>query len=204
MFVFRWPPVLALILLSSCGPAAREGVVAGFEMPDPNGFTASELNPSKAFGITLVETQSGVIDDTIAFVAGREEGAGLRAFAGVLPDQAIQPPVSGNAAFSGDYSVAFIDEIEITDNFVTGRNTLMNGTITLNADLSDQTLDGSDGVLSVTSRFDSAGAITGTVNVLGVSGELRGEVGDVRAFGAFHGADDTHLYSGGFVTSRDP
>ena len=194
MFVIKWPVVGAVFFAASCGPAAQNGVKGVYQTPATTG----------EFDVTLVETQSAVIDGTVSFIAGREEDAGLRAFSGVIPNQPDQPDLIGNATFTGDYAVAFIDEISITDDFVTGRNTLMTGTITLNADLPQQTLSGTNGALTISSRIMNGRDLVGSVNMLGVPGELRGEIGDSRAFGAFHGADETHLFSGGFVTHRTP
>ncbi len=190
----RWPVLTTVFIASSCGPAAQKGASGGFETPAPNG----------QFPVTLVETQSTVLDDTVSLIAGREEGVGLRAYAGIIPDQPVQSDLTGNATFTGPYAVAFIEDIAITDNFVRGRNSLLRGTITLDADLSTLSFSGTDQVLTVDAQIRDDNVLDGQVTVLGVAGTLQGEIGEDRAFGAFHGADETHLMSGGFVSYPAP
>lgn len=163
-------------------------------MPDADG----------RFAASLTETQSAVVADTIGLVAGRQEDVGLIAIAGIIPGQPAQDPLTGAALFEGPYTVAFIEDIDLTENFITGRNSLIQGNVTLRADLSDNTLSGTDEILTVSGRFDHDSQLTGTVSVLNVPGTLQGAIGSERAYAAFHGGDETHVMSGGFVTERRP
>ena len=194
MILARCLSLLAIFVLVCCGPAAQEGTHGGFTTPAPDG---------KIDG-NLVETQSAIIGNTISVAAGRQEGTGLHAYAGIIPGQPVQVPLSGEAIFRGPYVTAFIEDITIEDNFVQGRNSKLEGTITLMTNLSELTLFGTDGVLTVRARISNNDTISGEVEVLGVPGVLSGEVGEDRAFGMFHGSDLTHVMSGGFVASRQP
>ena len=194
MFLVRWLFVTSTVVLVSCGPSSKQGVQGAFRTPLPGGGIET----------SLVETQSATIDGTISLVAGRQEGAGLRAYAGIIPGQPMQQPLAGEATFEGPYAVAFIENIVIEDNFVRGRNSILDGTITLSTDLSEMTLFGTDEALTVRARIIENTQIVGEVEILGVPGVLEGEIGEDRTFGAFHGGDLTHLISGGFVATRQP
>ena len=178
----------------SCSATSPESTISAFRTPDPNGRIQT----------TLVETQSAIIANTISIVSGRQENEGLRAYAGIIPNQRPQDTLTGSATFRGPYAVAFLENITVEDNFVTGRNSIIEGTITLEADLSDRSLSGTDGIFSVQASIQNDTQINGEVTVLGVPGTLEGEIGADRAFGAFHGGDLTHLMSGGFVAERSP
>jgi hypothetical protein len=194
MYFLRWPSIGSIWFLMSCGATTPGSTNGAFISPDLSGQISHDL----------VETQSASIDETVSIVSGRREDEGLRAYAGIIPNQPVQEPLLGNATFSGPYAVAFIEDILIEDGFVTGRNSILEGTITLQADLSDMTLSGSDGLFSVQAQILNNAQINGDVQVFGVPGSLEGEIGEDRAFGAFHGSDPTHLMSGGFVTNRVP
>ena len=194
MNVLKWPGLWAAGLLISCSPMSPGSTNGAFRSPDPDGRIPH----------TLVETQSAVIDDTISIVAGRREGDGLRAYAGIIPDQPAQDPIVGSATFRGPYAVAFIEDITTENDFVTGRNSILEGTITLQANLTEMTLTGTDGIFTVQARIQDNTQISGEVDVLGVPGTLAGEIGEDRTFGAFYGGDLTHLMSGGFVAARVP
>jgi hypothetical protein len=194
MFSTSWPIAVVASFLMSCGPATQVGTQGSFRTPTPDG----SLNTN------LIETQSDIIENTISLVAGRQEGAGLRAYAGIRPNQPIQAPLLGEATFRGPYSVAFIEDIAITNNFVRGRNSLLEGTITLRTDLSQMTVFGTDDILTIRAHIQDGNRIEGEIEVLDVPGILQGEIGNDRVFGAFHGGDPTHLLSGGFVANRQP
>lgn len=194
MYFLKWPSIWSTWFLISCGATTPGSTSGAFISPSLNGQISHDL----------VETHSAIIDDTVSIVSGRHEGEGLRAYAGIIPNQPVQEPLLGNATFSGPYAVAFIEDILVEDDFVTGRNSILEGTITLQADFSDMTLSGSDGLFSVQAQILNNAQINGDVEVLGVTGLLEGEIGVDRAFGAFHGSDQTHLMSGGFVTNRSP
>ncbi len=197
----RWPLLLATIFLASCSKSptqlsvAQIGVEGEFKTPAADGH----------FEHNLIETQSDVIDDTVSFLTGHEVGVGVSAFAGILPNQPAQAPLSAQATFTGNYRAAIIRDISIIDNELHGKNALTDeGTITLDADLSEMTLIGSDGFLSVDAQIVENTRLEGDVEINGVPGTLIGEIGDDRAFGAFQGGDETNLMSGGFVTTRNP
>jgi hypothetical protein len=194
MILAKCISLLASGFLMCCGPVAQEGTHGGFITPARDGTIDGNL----------VETQSAVIANTVSLVAGRHEGSGLRAYAGIVPDQPVQAPLLGEGTFRGPYVIAFIDRIVVEDNFVSGLSTKREGTITLTTNLTEMTLFGTDEVLTVRAHVSDNQTLSGEVEFEGVPGVLQGEIGEDRAFGVFHGGDLTHLMSGGFVTSRQP
>lgn len=181
-------------LLAACSTTEQDAIRGAFVTPTQDG----------TFNANLVEVQTAVIDNTVSFTAGRQEGVGLRAYAGIVPDQPTQTSLVGDATFRGPYSIANISDIKINDNFVTGRNAIINGEITLTTDLSTMTLTGTDKVLTVRGRIADDQRLTGEIEAFGVTGTLQGEIGTDRAFAAFHGQNATNLIAGGFVTTVQP
>ena len=190
----KWLSLMTASVLASCGATTADSTSGAFRTPDQNGRIPN----------SLIETQSAVIGDTIAIVAGRHPDLGLRAYAGIIPDQPPQPPLVGHARFEGPYTVAFIENIIVENEFVTGRNSLITGTITLETDFAAKTLTGSDEILTVRGQISDTTTLSGEVTVLGVPGQFEGHIGSERAFGAFHGSTPTNLMSGGFVADRVP
>jgi len=185
--------VIAVIALASCGSSDPTGVRGSFQTPAADG----------QFDTNLTVSHAGDIDSTVAYLTGQNGGA-FRAYAGIIPDQPYQIPLTGNAQFSGNYKGAQIRDIKIVNNIREGMNEEFEGTINLQADLTALTLSGSDGYLTVDAQIQDGSQLSGDVILDGTSGTLIGEIGADRAFGAFHGMDDTNLFSGGFVTNRAP
>lgn len=97
--------------------------------------------------------------------------------------------------------MAYIEDINLSGDIITGRTGRQSGVINLTADLDAGTLTGSTKGLEVNGRMsgsDLAGGVS--YRGVGVGGGLDGLVGSDQAIGAFHGNDADLIYSGGFLT----
>ncbi|SHG79505.1 hypothetical protein SAMN05444003_0958 [Cognatiyoonia sediminum] len=149
---------------------------------------------------------ASVIDadgDGFAYSSGTESGGGLRAVAGFTnPSDIGLRPVTSVGRYTGRYELIEVYDIDLRGGFISGSQDQVSGSIVLNADFSTGTLTGRAGELSVSGRALGS-QLTGGVQYRGVSGDLRGVLGDDKAIGAFHGNDADLIYAGGFLTYRD-
>lgn len=135
--------------------------------------------------------QVGKSDDTFAAISGLLPGS----TGGDLP-------LSGHASMSGAYRVAEIGKSN-DEGREYGEAVVTNGRITLRADFSFGTLQGSDTESGfVVDGTFSTGALTGQVFYNERAATLSGQIGRERAIGAFHGTDSDTAMSGGFLVSR--
>lgn len=190
------PPILAGVVvlgsLMGCSSAAPQAPLI-----------TSDFRPANAQGaipVTLVDAQMGNIDNRVGFAVGQIEGGGVRGYAGLSPATTpFAPQAGGSAAYDARYSLAVISSFDVVDGNVVGTNTIVEGAeITLNADFSAKTINGTDDVLSITGSFAGT-TLDGTVIYDGVDGTLTGTIGRDDVVGAFHGSNDTTVFAGGFV-----
>ena len=95
--------------------------------------------------------------------------------------------------------MAYIENINLSGDIITGRAGRESGVINLTADFDAGTLTGSTGGLEVNGRMTGSD-LGGGVSYRGVRGGLDGLVGSDQAIGAFHGNNADLIYSGGFLT----
>lgn len=174
---------------------------------EANTTFASSFGTPKANGTfsTSLRTifKGGFQDDEgngYAFEIGRE-GTAFSAVGGVLSgtDLGAVPP-SGLATMHGTYEV---HEAGKSDGAIRDYGTVQStrGRISLRADFTFNTLQGSDGTLTVDGTF-SGSELAGSAFFNKRPAALAGEVGSGSAVGVFHGSDDATAYVGGFFVER--
>ncbi|MGB7317249.1 MAG: hypothetical protein WBC85_04710 [Planktotalea sp.] len=109
-------------------------------------------------------------------------------------------PTSGIASMRGVYQVAEVGKSQ-GDAREYGEPVVTSGRITLRADFEHGTLQGNDEALSIDGVF-SGKSLTGNAYFHARQAMLGGQVGEDRAVGIFHGADDASTFVGGFLVER--
>ncbi len=184
----------ALTIVSGC-VTSGDPTTSAFRTPDSRSSRAS-------IPVALAnETNDRIYNSSYggaAFTVGTND-EGAKAYAGVMPGSNGGARVTtGTATYSGSYEVTMIEDINVSNNFLTGRVAEDDGAITLRADFDARTLRGRSGNLSVDGRI-SGSDLSGDVTYRGVRGDLDGVIGDEAAVGAFHGSSSDLVYGGGFI-----
>jgi len=175
--------------------------------PDQTSSGFTDITPAGVVTDVLEQqTVNWQIDsggDGFGYSSGIEPGGGPTAVAGFTKASPIDlRPVTSVGSYTGGYELVEMYDIEVSGGLVSGSRRQVTGTIVLNADFSSGDLTGRAGDLSVSGRAIGS-QLTGSVEYRGVAGDLRGNLGDDKAIGAFHGNNDDLIYAGGFLTYRD-
>lgn len=173
---------------------ANTTLISGIGTPNANGtfpdslatiFKGSFKNP-EGHGYALELGQ----DDT-----------DFSAYAGLLPSTDPGPlPLQGIAAMHGTYNVIEVGKSD-GDRRDFAELETTTGRITLRADFRFNTLQVSDGILTVDGE-SSGNTVTGEVFFNARPATLAGRLGSDHAVGVFHGNDDVTAYIGGFLVER--
>jgi hypothetical protein len=135
-----------------------------------------------------------------ALELGQDDTA-FSAYAGLLPSPDPSPlPMQGIAAMHGNYSVIEVGKSD-GERRDFGEPETTTGRITLRADFTFKTLQGSDDFLTVDGEFNG-NAVTEDVFFNMRPATLVGSLGSDHAVGVFHGTDDVTAYIGGFLVER--
>lgn len=183
-----------VISLAACG--GGEPVASGFRTPSASGSITEGLTQDRSATVRSSRYSS----NGFAYSVGDTNGDGFAAYSGVLPTTNVGSQVSsGTVNLSGRYEVAYIDNITLNSNLLTGRSYVDYGAFSATADFNNNTFTGSNS--SRTFRVSGAisgQAISGTSVMDGVTGEMTGVIGTRGAVGAVHGSSSSFIYAGGF------
>ena len=135
-----------------------------------------------------------------AFELGRE-GTAFSAVGGILEETDLGAlPPTGFAAMSGPYEIHEAGKSDgVSREYGDVQST--RGRITLRADFTFGTLQGTDEVLTIDGTFSDK-MVTGSAFFNKRAAALKGQVGASSAVGVFHGADDATAFVGGFLVER--
>ena len=173
---------------------AAATLVSALQTPAQDGSFSSALTP------IYTGSYSDGAGNGFAYQA-RSTSSGFETVAGLLPqtDPGALPP-TGSAAFSGPWQVLEIGK-QNQNGRDFGETELTSGRITLQVDFDFGTLLGSSGDLSIAGRFADQ-TLGGTATFKNAVVPLSGKIGNARAVGVFHGADQTTAFAGGFLAKR--
>lgn len=115
-------------------------------------------------------------------------------------------PTQGQAAYSGEYRVLYIEDVEAneTSNNVyqlVGFQNIDRGQITLTADFERSTLAGTASNLTVDATF-AENTLGGTVSYKSVEGAIQGQITSDQALAAFQGHDNVTAFAGAFIAYK--
>ncbi len=176
-------------ILAGCVIIDDEDTISAFGPPPSRFDTVSTEAIDNSFGIVSLVTA----------VDGNEAGA----FASLLTTFAGSPLPTTDIVYTGNYEIIGIENIDtvlslIGPDFIRGNTFSDNGTITLVADVSNNTLTGDNGTLVVFSAI-SGSDLDGAVTYDGQAGELEGRIYAEGGIAAFHGNDDDRVFAGGLT-----
>ena len=181
------------IALAACEPDYTE---SEFVTPSASGTYVGDLDIIDS--TVMTDGFGNGFSYAIGFYPADGDTTSIKAIAGLLPGTSVnEVPTSGTASYQGVYGVAFVTDISVSSNILSGYAGEETGGITLNADFSAGTLQGSAGGLTVNGDFSSTD-LNGTVEFNGLTGELDGLIGGDATIGVFHGNDDHDVFAGGF------
>lgn len=193
--MYRALVILAVIVgLPGCVVVTDDYTRSSFGAPPPGLSDVQTESLGNGFGsVTLT---SGTIDGDAA------------AYARLVTTSAGSPLPASDATFTGTYEVVGIRDIRYVldlfdDDFVTGTNFTDSGTVSLTADMSANTLTGTDGTLFVLGTL-SGSDVSGTVTYDGQSGTLDGALYAEGGVAAFHGNNDSRVFAGGITMEDQP
>jgi len=186
------------LVLGLSGCLVADQTDSGFKTP----LSGGTLSGNSKFQVDSGSDTSFVTGNTYGYQAGAIKDEGFQAYAGIVPGASvIAPPASGTATMTGNYEVAYIEDIYVSGQFINGFSGIDRGSLTLNVDFSNGTVSGGNGgLLSVDGPF-AGDDLSGSVTYYGVEGPLDGLVGANEAIGVFHGNSDTDLHAGGFIVN---
>lgn len=196
-FLYVIVPVSCALILSACTETS-DVIDSGFADVSASGDFDRDLDRDQPIIVGGLE-DSG---DGFAHHTGIDADDGeLISEAGLLPTTSVSSlPTSGSAVYFGIYEVSGVHNADLDDGVLTGQGFLEAGAITLNANFNNGTLRGTsdDGDLVVRGNFDSKD-IDGSVEYIGVDGDLDGLIGGDRTVGIFHGEGEGEIFAGGFI-----
>lgn len=187
--------------------------LSGFRAPDATRSLQRNLGQAQTRTVSSPGVGSVIYTTGIDGRAGKVVG-----LAGFDPNTDVGAPLRGSlAVFSGRYGMALAHRIARDEGGFQGRRIQSAGAFQLQVDLQSGSLDGSGsdifsefGGLSVRGRVDD-GAFRGTVearfdtrtsgvrDIININGTLFGVLGTEGVLGAFHGAEERRVLSGGFA-----
>ena len=190
-------PVVLPLTLAACMPVT--GTQSEFLTPASDGIYTPgwQILDNGDLSGFLKSNGNGV-----SFAIGTIPGEGLIAVSGIIPGSKVgATPTTGGANFDATYRVLEVADVAIDDDgTVNGTSNGETGNINLVADFDNATLVGSSGDLAINGVILPS-SLDGSVEWRGHQGLLDGRIDGSQAFGAFHGANDVIVFSGGFVAS---
>lgn len=188
---------LAALTLTACASRQDAATNSGFASPTRSGVIRAGLQDTST--LKLVDAEG----DGVAFQVGVDGGKGFKGLAGLVAGTDVTfRPTTGIGTYTGSYRVLALEDITLNGTLLAGRKSVDDGSITLNADFANNTLQGRSGPLRVNGRLEGR-TLSGAVTYRGVNGDLRGLVGGDDAYGAFHGNNADLIYAGGFIAARN-
>jgi hypothetical protein len=199
--------ICMLPLIAACGPLPNG--TTNYPFDGVSGFASVDgTNVRHSLDSSIAAGGDSNARGSYGYVRGFDRRDGWTVLAGVDPYSNMgYVPTGGTAIFHGNAEFVSVENITTFNGQVSGTSASGSIPITLYADFGNGALTGGDynNTFNVNGIIYSRGNLGGTVDFLGIPGQLDGEVGTHGAVGAFHGGESNNfnfgdvIYAGGFI-----